>query len=128
MDKQHELTQDEVAQLLAVSIDTLKQWRTARLAGTQLALVPTGEVVDRSRRYTQTDLVEWLVRNPARLALLQFASEERRALLPMAMAAQQQQPEPINAGQQQQQPEPFTPKGLFGLAGTITPEPIPATA
>lgn len=61
-------SQEEVATMLGVSLDTLKVWRSARYRGNPLALMPVEPARKGSpSRYSTADLNAWLDRNEAKL-------------------------------------------------------------
>lgn len=58
------LTQSLLAELLGVSIDALKKWRSSRFADKPLRLVPDG-THKRQSTYSIPLVLEWLERNPS---------------------------------------------------------------
>jgi len=55
------MNQQQLAELLDVSVDTLKMWRSTRAKGTPLHLEPDGKDGKQST-YSQDVLIEWLLR------------------------------------------------------------------
>ena len=61
---QETFSQEQVATVLEVSVDTLRQYRSKRFANSPLRLVPTGPMVGKAKHYTREDLVELVYPKP----------------------------------------------------------------
>lgn len=59
-------SQSEVAEILDLSVDSLKKWRSRAYADHPQRLTPSITAEGKSSRYTAADLREWLERNPAK--------------------------------------------------------------
>jgi hypothetical protein len=84
------MNQTQLAELLGVSIDSLKVWRSTRARDTPLCLVPDG-VEGKQSTYSMPVILEWLQR-PAnetyrnRILALFAPAPIRESLLPLAIA------------------------------------------
>ena len=87
------MDQETLAEVLGVSVDTLKSWRTRRMARSPLFLKPDLPPTNRKATYSHANVARWLMRNPdykARvIALLAPEPEflQAQPLAPVGLAA-----------------------------------------
>jgi hypothetical protein len=58
------MDQETLAEVLGVSVDTLKSWRTRRMAKSPLFLKPDLPPTNRKATYSHANVARWLMRNP----------------------------------------------------------------
>lgn len=59
------MDQNQLADLLGVSTDTLKYWRSSRCTNPDLKLMPIPSAPRTPSRYSKQSILEWLERNPS---------------------------------------------------------------